>query len=328
MRVLATILLSLLPRVVAQEAPSTMATMRTLASAVTGIGKALEAGERSALATPLASIDRALGDLESNGLPAGAGAAAALATIRAAIADLRAPVGDGSASDAYDFARLRSGCTSCHLAHRDDNCGRGLFPNRGGAVSGTVALKAADGTARPGSGDIVLFLEGDGVRTEPLPRAPAITQRGRRFAPAVTVVTPGTTVRFPNDDVVFHNVFSLSRGNAFDLGTYGNGETQQRVLTQPGLVKVHCNIHPEMVADVLVLPTPHTTISAADGSWSIADVPPGDWVLRVWHPLADDQRHAIRVTDDTATEMRLEVRETRPRAPHRNKHGRSYEDKY
>jgi hypothetical protein len=191
-----------------------------------------------------------------------------------------------------------------------------------------VQRKNRDGSPGAEASGVALFVEGVAGKTAPLPRLPSIMQKGRRFEPALLVVTSGTTVEFPNDDVVFHNVFSLSRGNTFDLGSYGKGTSKQRTFDAPGLVKVHCNIHADMAAHVLVLQTPWFTTTAADGTWSIADLPAGEFTLRVWHPLAEEQRHRLTIADGSATAMPLVVQETRPRVQHADKHGRNYREKY
>jgi len=326
MRPLAVLLLSTVA--CAQEAPEPLPTMKEMSTAVTALEHALTTGTRAHFAAPLRQLTDALPRLRRATFRDPEAAAAAIAELAAAVTDLGTPVGDGAASDPWDLKRLRRACTDCHLQNRAGNQDRGLFPNHGGLVTGVLAVTEKDGTGRTDRSGVVVFLEAEGLSAPPLPRKPQISQQGRRFAPSVLTVTPGTTVRFPNDDVVFHNVFSLSRGNAFDLGIYGKGIEHERVLAQPGLVKVHCNIHPDMAADVLVLATPHTAISHGSGFWAIPDVAPGDYTLRVWHPLADEQRLPLRVGDGAAVTLPLLVRETRPRVQHLDKNGRRYDAKY
>lgn len=316
----------------AQEPPpSSTDAMQRLAEATTSVGKAIEARDRKALAAPLQALRAEVTALQQRPLPVPHPelASAALAELAAACADLATPVGDGAASDPFDFARLRRACTQCHLGNRDRNDERGLFPNRDNAVRGTLRVEERDGTVRTDAAGVVLFLEGEKTKSAPQPRMPTISQKGRRFDPPLLVVTTGTVVAFPNDDVVFHNVFSLSRGNAFDLGTYGKGTAKERAFASPGLVKVHCNIHPEMASHVLVLETSLTAISDAAGRFAVTDVPDGKYVLRLWHPLADEQRQEVEVVGGRLhTLAPLVVRETKPRAPHNNKHGRPYPENY
>jgi plastocyanin len=111
------------------------------------------------------------------------------------------------------------------------------------------------------------------------------TQR-RQFSPRTRIVAPGSTVRFPNADPIRHNVFSVSGGNRFDLGLYGQGPGRSHTFEQPGLVRVFCNVHRQMAAWVLVLETPFHAGVAADGSFELLGLPPGRGVLHVWHPRA------------------------------------------
>ena len=74
------------------------------------------------------------------------------------------------------------------------------------------------------------------------------------FTCSITGFGRGTTVTFPNYDAVYHNVFSPSPGNTFDLGSTRAGDKPGQVaLTTPGVVDVFCNIHSKMSAKVLVL---------------------------------------------------------------------------
>jgi len=312
------------------QAPPTdlLPLMQRCAELTTELQRAIDARDRAAItaaATTLAAVATPLGDPARGEHDV---ANRAVATLVTAAKDLTRPVGDGSASDRFDLARLRSACTSCHLQRRDRNEERGLFPNRGNIVHGTLRLEQLDGEIRADASGVVVFLERGDPPPPALPRAPVITQRGRRFDPPVLIVTPGTRVVFPNDDLVFHNVFSLSRGNAFDLGTYGKGVAKERTFDIPGLVKVHCNIHPEMSAHVLVLTTPLTAVSDHEGRWSIGDVPDGSYTLRVWQPLADEHRAPVTVAGGNAFAVPLVVRESKPRLQHPDKNGRRYPEKY
>ena len=110
-----------------------------------------------------------------------------------------------------------------------------------------------------------------------------LRQRGERFAPHVLPVLRGSTVDFPNDDVLFHNVFSLSRAKEFDLGRYPRGTSRSVTFDRSGIVQVFCHIHSDMSAVVLVLDNPYFAVPDAEGRYSIPDLPPGDYTLVAWH---------------------------------------------
>lgn len=189
-------------------------------------------------------------------------------------------------------------------------------------IAGRIVIVEKDNKPTPDLGDAVLYLEGAG------PAAPAVTVdiaiTDKLYAPHVVVVPLGSTVRFPNHDPFNHNVFSTSDGNTFDLGLYGRGETRSHTFAAPGLVRVYCNIHPRMVAYVLVMANRYYAQPAADGRFAIEGVPPGRHRLRVWH-----ERIPAEVIKDVLPgagpdlQIALNARGYRWQ-PHRNKYGRNY----
>lgn len=328
MRTLVTTWLCIAPLIAQDESPDMQAVpdihaiMEQLALATNELERAIAQHDRSAYEQPLASLLEQVAQLRPKAPQR------PIDELYTAVRDLRNPIDEGGTSDAWDFARLRSACTACHLQVRSDNKRRGVFPNRGNVVTGTLQLLDRSGSAVRDASNVVVFLEAAGEQPQPQPRSPIISQRGRQFDPAVLAVSAGTAVRFPNDDLVFHNVFSLSRGNAFDLGIYGKGKAKARTLRQPGLVKIHCNIHPDMASHILVLNSHRHAVTESSGFWAIPDVPDGDYTLRTWHVLANELSQPLQVRSGTIVTVPLVVRETKRRAQHNNKHGRRYHEGY
>jgi plastocyanin len=120
---------------------------------------------------------------------------------------------------------------------------------------------------------------------EPLSVAPgtaAMRQSGRRFDPDFIVVPVGSKVDFPNLDPIFHNIFSLSRSQAFDLGYYSEGKSRSVTFSHPGVVQVYCHIHPGMYGVIVVTPSTWSAIPGDDGSFGWSNIPPGQYRLGVW----------------------------------------------
>jgi plastocyanin len=111
-----------------------------------------------------------------------------------------------------------------------------------------------------------------------------LDQRNLTFSPHVLVVRVGTTVDFPNNDKVFHNVFSFRDGKKFDLGMYPKGVSKKIVFDKAGLARLFCNIHPNMAAYVLAVDSPYFAVSNERGTFSIAGVPPGTYTYHAWRP--------------------------------------------
>ena len=135
-------------------------------------------------------------------------------------------------------------------------------------------------------------------------RPPAVLdQHHETFDPYVVAITAGTSVVFPNHDVTFHNVFSLSKAKRFDLGRYPSGATKSVRFDRPGVVRVFCDIHSHMSAFILVFAHPYFGTTDSDGRYRIEAVPPGDYQLSVWNDGETRATHKLHVpASDAAVE--------------------------
>lgn len=115
------------------------------------------------------------------------------------------------------------------------------------------------------------------------PGRAVMDQRNERFVPHVLAVMVGTVVDFPNSDLTYHNVFSLSRAKRFDLGRYAAGKSKGVRMDRPGVVRVFCDIHSHMSAFVLVFSHPYYAKAEVDGRYRIDNVPPGTYTVSAWH---------------------------------------------
>jgi plastocyanin len=151
------------------------------------------------------------------------------------------------------------------------------------SVRGHIAL-AVEGIRFADLGQTVVYLAGDAPGSAPGRRAKlTIRQRDARFAPGFLVIAAGQTVEMPNDDAIFHNVFSFSKPNDFDLGLYPAGEARRVTFAHPGVVKIYCSIHESMSGTIFVSPSPWFAEAGAAGDFEIADVPAGRYTLHVWN---------------------------------------------
>ena len=123
----------------------------------------------------------------------------------------------------------------------------------------------------------------------------SIRQRNETFTPRVVAVTVGSEVDFPNDDPIYHNVFSLSRVRTFNLGRYPRGDTRRVRFDRPGIVKVFCEIHSHMSATVIVFDHPWFAMPDETGRFALDAVPPGDHEVTAWHERLGDTTSRLRV---------------------------------
>lgn len=190
-------------------------------------------------------------------------------------------------------------------------------------VSGRVSVTEVRGRLANDVGNAVVWLEGRGPRARPV--RVEMTLDERSFSPRVIAVPVGSTVVFPNRDPFNHNVFSLSAPNDFDLGLYGRGRSGEQRLRHPGLVRVYCNIHPQMSGFVMVLDNAYFTQPEADGSYAIPGVAPGRYTLHVWFERAPEVDRPIEVPEGglTGQDVALDASGYHYR-PHKNKYGQEY----
>lgn len=191
-------------------------------------------------------------------------------------------------------------------------------------VAGSVSLQSQGKPLRPeaASEAVVYFRPEQPVAVQPLPAADMRTER-KQFLPGALPVTVGTEVRFPNVDPILHNVFSPGPRGRFDLGLYGRGEARTHVFDAPGLFRVYCNVHHDMIGHVLVLDTPWFARPDARGRFRL-DVPAGvRGELFVWHERAPLWRGSLASGVDASVDVTLQL--DRPKVPrHMNKFGKPY----
>ncbi len=183
-----------------------------------------------------------------------------------------------------------------------------------GRVTGRVQLTG-------GSGQAYVWVEN--VPTQ-LAKGAAldIKQSGRQFQPRHAVVQAGTKLNFPNLDTMYHNVFSKTPGSVFDLGIYRAGDpVRSYTVTNPGVVDIFCDMHSEMSASILVVPSKLYVPVAADGSFTLENVPRGNRKIGAWAPGFEVASQAISVGGSGGSvEFSL-----RPKSSaHTNKSGQPY----
>lgn len=177
--------------------------------------------------------------------------------------------------------------------------------------------------------DAIVYVDGVKAPIPPalLSRKYRIASQNKSFTPHIEALPTGAQVLFPNSDDIMHNVFSISRGNRFDLGLYKSGASKSRRFRNPGLVRIYCNIHPQMNAFLLVLENPYFAWVEPDGSFRIDNVPPGSYTLKAWHEQAQAEIE-VRVGAGGAHGVGLLLDARRfKKKPHLNKFGKPYKKK-
>ena len=189
-------------------------------------------------------------------------------------------------------------------------------PPRRGTIRGTVEIQREPAAAedRPAVAAVgapaphghpdrrrsIVYLETAPRGAFELPGGRAVMDQRDETFPHVLAVTAGSTVDFTNSDRTYHNVFSFSKGNRFDLGRYGRGRVKSVRFDRPGIVRVFCDIHSHMSAFVLVFGHRFFSATDAEGRYAIEGVPAGTYTLVAWNDGQPRETRAVTVPDSAA----------------------------
>jgi len=177
-----------------------------------------------------------------------------------------------------------------------------------GGVRGHVVLPV-EGARLVDAGPLVVYLDGiDGALDYEVPAdVPRISQKNATFSPPFLVVARGQTVEMPNDDLIFHNVFSYSHPNEIDLGLYAKGKSKSVTFEHAGAVRLYCSIHESMNGLIFVAPSPYHAIAEPSGAFAIRGAPPGRYRLRTWNQRLPEATRDIEVQGGRDTEVDLPI---------------------
>jgi plastocyanin len=198
-----------------------------------------------------------------------------------------------------------------------------------GKISGSVTLLANDQTITP-EGLIVRLRRIDGKPINSALRNVSyeLDMQDKTYKPGQLVINKGDAIQFINRDNIQHNVFSSSAQNAFDLGTFGGGLARSVKLNEEGIVKVYCNIHPNMATYVAVDDISWSqVIKGTDGYFVFEGLPDTEYQLSIWS-IRGEKTQKLSLAKDEHKHLTLEFDTSRYVAqPHSNKFGERYKNK-
>ncbi len=145
--------------------------------------------------------------------------------------------------------------------------------------------------------DILVYLTKTPDLASPPETEFILDQNNLTFLPHVLVIPKGSTVSFPNNDKVDHNVFSLSRTKKFNFGSYKPGVSHKVVFDKPGIVELRCDLHAEMISYILVMKNSYFALTDKKGNFimDLAGLAPGKYLLKTWHEKLKNSKISIEL---------------------------------
>ena len=191
-------------------------------------------------------------------------------------------------------------------------------PARAGKISGIVKTQGL----RSASNVLVYLANAPAAAADLTGAKFVMDQRNLTFIPHVLPVYAGATVHFPNNDSLSHNVFSLSRTQNFNLGSYKPGDARTVRFDRPGIVEVRCDVHAEMLAYIMVMKNPYWAVTDERGRFEIpdakfleqngikgiSDLPAGSYVIKTWHEKAKAAKETVVVPKAGTLDVTINIR--------------------
>ena len=158
--------------------------------------------------------------------------------------------------------------------------------------------------------DSIVYLKGIGSGKpwpEVMTQVPVLDQESCKFQPHVQVARQGS-LDIINSDPVLHNTHGYyGKRTAFNVALPEQNQKVTKVLKIPGTVKVDCDAHGWMLGWVQVVDNPYFFQTGDDGTFSIADVPPGDYTLAAWQEWVGEIEIPVTVRAGETTELHIDL---------------------
>lgn len=159
--------------------------------------------------------------------------------------------------------------------------------------------------------EVVFYLKKVSGKYQPPKKHVQLDQHFLQFTTRVVPILKGTTVDFTNNDPVYHNVFTNSQDNKFDLGRRKKGDKASVTFRHAEVpVKVFCEVHNSMKAFILVLDNPFFTKCGPGQHFRIKNIPPGTYTLVAWHDLWEPVERKVTIKKGKTTSVEITMDKT------------------
>ncbi len=194
-------------------------------------------------------------------------------------------------------------------------------------VTGTVEVVLKGDKKKDDLSSVVVYLDEIGATTvaasAEMRKEFSMSTKNKQFAPRSMAIPVGAKIEFPNFDPIFHNLFSVSAPNEFDLGLYKGGASKTHSFAKPGIVRLFCNVHPQMSATIVVANSPYFTSANKAGKFSLGNVPNGTYLLKAYSEEGQTEQKVQVAETSIKVMLSIDGRNFK-KIKHKNKFGKDY----
>ena len=187
------------------------------------------------------------------------------------------------------------------------DCPKTFIKGNGYNKDGTEIMHSKDPMTQPDMNVIISFHPLDFKPKLSLTKDAYITQSEQTFIPNILPVVVGSKVHFLNEDEFFHNVQSYTRKSRFSIGRRAPGISYSVKIKKVGVIDLSCDIHSHMNAKILSFDTPYFCRVKEDGTYSIKNLPDGNYKVKVFHPNCDNLTKEVKLSGGKAFDFNFNL---------------------
>jgi plastocyanin len=137
-----------------------------------------------------------------------------------------------------------------------------------------------------------------------------IDQKKCEYTPHVQVMAVNTEISLKNSDPILHNIqFFRGDDSLFNIAQPVQGQVNKHLMDKAGPIYVECAVHGWMQGQVIVVDNPYYAVTDENGKFSIADLPPGKYQVKIWHEYLGEQTKEITVASKMDTALNMDLKD-------------------
>ena len=148
-----------------------------------------------------------------------------------------------------------------------------------------------------------------GKRWDKPKKTPVLNNHNCTFEPHVQVMPAGMDLSIHNSDPVLHNTHGfLIKATVFNVAMPKQGMSVERPIRKPGIIRVECDAHGWMLAWIYAADNPYYAMTGKDGTFTINDVPPGEYTMVVWQEYTGSKEMPVTVKAKETLTIPVEIK--------------------